>query len=129
MRPLAMLLAALLAAPAWAGALDDCTQKQADTPAVAACLKQRHDEAHRQLTALEDKAMVAMRQLDATTDNRYHAARALRRAQQAYEAYRRQQCDWVEAGYASGNGAGRARLACEIDLDTQRLAELGRQSS
>ncbi|MDE1712198.1 DUF1311 domain-containing protein (plasmid) [Chromobacterium amazonense] len=122
------LIAALLSTQAWAGALDDCTQSQPDTPAIAACLQQRHADIRKQLQAQEDKTLDAMRKLDAATDGRFHAARELRRARQAYEAYRRQHCGWVEASYASGNGAGHARLACEIDLDTQRLAELGRQS-
>ncbi|KJH66297.1 lysozyme inhibitor LprI family protein [Chromobacterium violaceum] len=126
LRPL--LIGVLLAAPAWSGALEDCTRSQADTPAIAACLQQRHAEAGRQLAAQEDKALDAMRKLDGTTDGRFHAARELRRSRQAYRDYRRQHCDWVEASYASGNGAGRARLACEIDLDTQRLADLAGHS-
>ncbi|QEL55523.1 lysozyme inhibitor LprI family protein [Chromobacterium paludis] len=129
MRSARLLIAALLMPlAASAGALDECTQRQPNTPAIAACLQQRHADILAKLQAQEDRALEAMRKLDAATDNRFHAARELRRARQAYEAYRRQQCDWVEASYASGNGAGRARQACEIDLDTQRLAELGRQS-
>ncbi|UTH73365.1 lysozyme inhibitor LprI family protein [Chromobacterium sp. IIBBL 290-4] len=125
----AFLVASLLSLAAQAGALEECTQQQADSPAIASCLKQRHEESERKLAEQEHKSLTAMQQLDATTDNRYHAARVLRRAQQAYQAYRRQQCGWVEASYASGNGAEKARLACEIDLDTQRLADLARQSS
>ncbi|KUM03678.1 DUF1311 domain-containing protein [Chromobacterium subtsugae] len=129
MRMRLTLALALLASPAWAGALDDCAQSAADTPAVAACLQQRHADAQRLLAAQEDKSLAAMRKLDRASDNRFHAARALLRARQAYQTYRRQQCDWLAASYASGNGADRARLACQIDLDTQRLAELGRQGS
>ncbi|OHX19719.1 lysozyme inhibitor LprI family protein [Chromobacterium sphagni] len=123
------LTLALLASPAWAGALDDCSRTQADTQAIASCLKQRHADIHQQLIAQEDKTLAAMRQLDRATDNRFHAARALRRAQQTYQAYLQQQCDWLAASHASGNGADRARLACEIDLDTQRLADLARQGT
>ncbi|MEO4030863.1 lysozyme inhibitor LprI family protein [Chromobacterium vaccinii] len=128
MRLTPLLLGVLLASPAWSGALDDCEQSKADSPAVAACLQQRHGETGRQLAIQEDKALDAMRKLDAATDGRFHAARELRRARQSYRDYRRQHCDWVEASYASGNGAARARLACEIDLDTQRLADLARHS-
>ncbi|AXE32987.1 lysozyme inhibitor LprI family protein [Chromobacterium phragmitis] len=128
MRLAAFLAGAMLASPAWAGALEDCERSQADTPAVAACLQQKQAEASRMLAAQEDKALAAMRKLDAATDMRFHAARDLRRAGEAYRDYRRQHCGWVEASYASGNGGGRARLACEIDLDTRRLADLARHS-
>ncbi|POZ61705.1 lysozyme inhibitor LprI family protein [Chromobacterium alticapitis] len=126
MRFAAPLIAAMLTAPASAGALEDCEQSQSNTPAVADCLRQKQTDASRRLLAQEGKTLADMHALDAVTDSRFHAARELRQAQQAYETYRRQQCDWVAASYASGNGADRARLACQIDLDMQRLTELSR---
>lgn len=118
------LAALLLAAHAGAGALDDCTQAVANMSEMPACLAQRLKTAEHKLAQAESRTLTQMRELDQVTDGRYRAARALEQGQRAFRAYRKAQCAWVAASYASGNGAGHAQAACQIDLTEQRLQQL-----
>lgn len=114
----------LLSAAAWGGSLDDCMGSAGTMPEVGGCLQQRHAQAESRLAATEARVAREMAELDQITAGRYAAARSHRQARQAFARYRERQCRWVAASYASGNGAEQARLACQTDLDEQRLQAL-----
>ena len=116
------MVCGLAAAVATAGALDECTIK-ADHAAVSRCLLDADREARASLHAAEGAAGTRARALDTAT-GRPGANAALARSMRAFADYRKMQCEFVKAMYASGNGADQGMLACQIDLTRRRLRDL-----
>ena len=117
-----LVLCGLAAAPACAGALDECTVK-GDHATVSRCLLDADREAQAALNAAEGAAGKRARDLDTAT-GRPRANAALARSMRAFADFRKAQCDFVQAMYASGNGAEQGALACRIDLTRRRLRDL-----
>ncbi len=42
----------------------------------------------------------------------------------AFTEYRKEQCDFVKAMYASGNGADQGLLGCRVDMTRRRVRDL-----
>jgi len=125
MKPALAMMATILlgfAVPAAAGALDEC-QGAGDHAAVTRCLVEADGEAQASLRNAEGVAGTHARELDAIT-GRPGANAALAKSMRAFADYRKLQCDYVRALYASGNGADQAALACRIDLTRRRVREL-----
>ena len=87
------------------------------------CLVDADGEAQASLRNAEGVAGTHARELDAIT-GRPGANAALAKSMRAFADYRKLQCDYVRALYASGNGADQAALACRIDLTRRRVREL-----
>ena len=111
-----------LAAPATAGALDEC-QTAGDHAAVTRCLLDLDSQAQASLRNAEAVAGTRARELDNAT-GRPGANAALAKSLRAFMEYRTLQCDYVKALYASGSGAEQAGLGCRIDLTRRRVREL-----
>ena len=110
------------AAPATAGALDEC-QTAGDHAAVTRCLLDLDSQAQASLRNAEAVAGTRARELDNAT-GRPGANAALAKSLRAFMEYRTLQCDYVKALYASGSGAEQAALGCRIDLTRRRVREL-----
>ena len=117
-----LAISGLCAAAANAGALDECAVK-GDHAAVSRCLLDADREAQAALNAAEGAAGTRARELDTAT-GRPRANAALARSMRAFADFRKAQCDFVKAMYASGNGAEQGELACRIDLTRRRLRDL-----
>ena len=87
------------AALATAGALDECMIKGGQA-AVTRCLIDADNEATAALNKAEGTAGARARQLDTAT-GRPGAAAALAKSMRAFAEYRKDQCDFVKAMYAS----------------------------
>ncbi|MEO8756018.1 MAG: lysozyme inhibitor LprI family protein [Casimicrobiaceae bacterium] len=111
-----------LTAAAKAGALDECMIK-GDHPAVTRCLLDADKEAQAALVKAEGDAGKKARDLDVAT-GRSGAAAALARSMRAFADYRKAQCDFIKAMYASGNGADQGQLGCQVDLTRRRVRDL-----
>jgi len=110
------------AALATAGALDECMIK-GDQAAVTRCLIDADNEATAALNKAEGTAGARARQLDTAT-GRPGAAAALAKSMRAFAEYRKDQCDFVKAMYASGSGADQGVLGCRVDLTRRRTRDL-----
>ncbi len=121
---LILLLAALTmaAAPASAGALDEC-QTAGDSAAFTKCLLEADAEAQASLRNAEAAAGIRAREIDTVT-GRAGANAALAKSLRAFLEYRTMQCGYVKALYASGSGAEQMGLACRVDLTRRRVREL-----
>ncbi len=117
-----LALGGLAAATANAGALDECLVK-GDHAAVSSCLLDADREAQAALNAAEGIAGRRARELDTAT-GRPRANAALARSMRAFAEFRKAQCAFVKAMYASGNGAEQGEIACRIDLTRRRLRDL-----
>ena len=111
-----------LAAPAAAGALDEC-QTAGDHAAVTRCLAEADAQAQASLRNAEAAAGTRARELDTAT-GRSGANAALAKTLRTFADYRTTQCDYVKALYASGIGAEQAGLGCRVDLTRRRVREL-----
>ena len=110
------------AALATAGALEECMIK-GDHAAVTRCLIEADNEATVALNKAEGLAGTRARQLDTATGHP-GAAAALAKSMRAFADYRKDQCDFVKAMYASGAGADQGQLGCRIDLTRRRVRDL-----
>ena len=119
--PLAMVLL-LIAAPATAGALEEC-QTVGDHAVVMKCLVDADAQAQASLRNAEATAGTRAREIDHAT-GRPGANAALAKTLRTFADYRTTQCDYVKALFASGTGADQALLACRIDLTRRRVREL-----
>jgi len=119
--PLAMVLL-LIAAPATAGALEEC-QTAGDQAVVMKCLVDADAQAQASLRNAEATAGTRAREIDHAT-GRPGANAALAKTLRTFADYRTTQCDYVKALFASGAGADQALLACRIDLTRRRVREL-----
>ena len=111
-----------LAAPAAAGALDEC-QRGGDHAAVTRCLAEADAQAQASLRNAEAAAGTRARELDTAT-GRSGANAALAKTLRTFADYRTTQCDYVKALYGSGVGAEQAGLGCRVDLTRRRVREL-----
>ena len=111
-----------LAAPAAAGALDEC-QTAGDHAAVTRCLAEADAQAQSSLRNAEAAAGTRAREIDNAT-GRPGANAALAKTLRTFADYRTTQCDYVKALYASGIGAEQAGLGCRVDLTRRRVREL-----
>jgi uncharacterized protein YecT (DUF1311 family) len=118
---MAMVLLSL-AAPAAAGALDEC-QTAGDHAAVTRCLAEADAQAQASLRNAEAAAGTRAREIDNAT-GRPGANAALAKTLRTFADYRTTQCDYVKALYASGAGAEQAGLGCRVDLTRRRVREL-----
>ena len=118
---MAVLLLAT-AAPAAAGALDEC-QTAGDHTAVSRCLLEADAQAQASLRNAEAAAGTRAREIDNAT-GRPGANAALAKTLRPFADYRTTQCDYVKALYASGTGGEAAGLACRVDLTRRRVREL-----
>ena len=120
---LAVVCASVLGtALATAGALDECMIK-GDQAAVNRCLIEAENEAQAALNKIEGAAGARARQLDTAT-GRPGAAAALAKSMRAFAEYRKEQCDFVKAMYASGAGAEQGLLGCRVDMTRRRVRDL-----
>lgn len=125
MRAFAWVAGACLGAVAMtagAGALEECMIK-GDHAAVSRCLLESEREAQDALVKAEGDAGKRARDLDLAT-GRAGAAAALAKSMRAFADYRKAQCDFVRAMYASGSGAEQGMIACRIDLTRRRARDL-----
>jgi uncharacterized protein YecT (DUF1311 family) len=111
-----------LAAPAAAGALDEC-QTAGDHAAVTKCLAEADAQAQASLRNAEAAAGTRAREIDNAT-GRPGANAALAKTLRTFADYRTTQCDYIKALYASGVGAEQAGLGCRVDLTRRRVREL-----
>lgn len=109
-------------AVAAAGALEECMIK-GDSAAVTRCLVEADGEATAALNKAEGGASARARQLDTAT-GRPGAAAALAKSIKAFAEYRKDQCDFVRAMYASGAGADQGQLGCRVDMTRRRVRDL-----
>jgi uncharacterized protein YecT (DUF1311 family) len=121
MRSVVLVLAAWAGA-AGAGALDECMIK-GDHAAVSRCLIDLEKEAQASLIKAEGDLGKKARDLDTAT-GRPGAAAALAKSMRAFTDYRRAQCDFVRAMYASGSGADQGQLGCMVDMTRRRVRDL-----
>jgi uncharacterized protein YecT (DUF1311 family) len=117
-----LVLCGVAATAARAGALDECAVR-GDHATVSRCLVDADREAQAALNAAEGVAGKRARELDTAT-GRPRANAALARSMRAFADFRKAQCDFVKAMYASGNGAEQGELACRVDLTRRRLRDL-----
>jgi uncharacterized protein YecT (DUF1311 family) len=115
-------IAACIAATASAGALEECMIK-GDHAAVTRCLIDIDREVQASLNKAEGDAGKRARELDTAT-GRPGAAAALAKSMRAFADYRKMQCEFVRAMYASGAGADQGQLGCMIDLTRRRVRDL-----
>jgi len=118
---MAMFLLAT-AAPAAAGALDEC-QTAGDHAAVSRCLLEADAQAQTSLRNAEAAAGTRAREIDNAT-GRPGANAALAKTLRPFADYRTTQCDYVKALYASGGGGELAQLGCRVDLTRRRVRDL-----
>ena len=116
------ILTALTACTATAGALEECVAR-GDQAAITRCLVDLEKEAQASLNKAEGDAGKRARDIDVAT-GRSSAAPALAKSMRGFAEYRKTQCDFVRAMYASGNGAEQAQLGCMVDLMRRRVREL-----
>jgi uncharacterized protein YecT (DUF1311 family) len=105
-----------------AGAVEECLIK-GDQAAVTRCLIDAENEATSTLNKAEGAAGARARQLDTAT-GRPGAAAALAKSMRAFADYRKEQCDFVKAMYASGAGAEQGLIGCRVDLTRRRVRDL-----
>ncbi len=110
------------AAPAAAGALDEC-MTTGDHAAVTRCLLDSDAQVQASLRNAEAAAGTRAREIDNAT-GRAGANAALAKSMRAFAEYRTLQCDYIKALYGSGAGAEQAGLACRVDLTRRRVREL-----
>lgn len=128
-------LASVLAAIAMSGSASadpilECRVLAGDNIAIADCLRTQLDISSRAMTAAQDLARGAARQLDERTGTE-GAVLGLEATQQAWEAYRDVECQTIALLAGSGATAEAAQLACEIRLTRARtdgLLRLARQA-
>ena len=114
--------ACAVAMTAGAGALEECMIR-GDHAAVGKCLLEAEREAQDALVKAEGDAGRKARDLDLAT-GRGGAAAALAKSMRAFADYRKAQCDFVRAMYASGSGADQGALGCRVDLNRRRARDL-----
>ena len=119
---LAMAMAMSSTGAAFAGALEEC-HIRGDHAAVTRCLVEADKEVQAALLKAEGDAGKRARDIDTAT-GRSSASPALAKTMRTFADYRKTQCDFVRALYASGNGAEQAQIACMIDLTRRRVREL-----
>ena len=117
-----VLLLAGWAGFAGAGALEECMIK-GDQAAVTRCLIEAEKEVQLALNKAEGDAGKKARDLDTAT-GRPGAAAALAKSMRAFGDYRKAQCDFVRAMYASSAGADAGTLGCMIDITRRRVRDL-----
>jgi uncharacterized protein YecT (DUF1311 family) len=113
---------AIATAAANAGALDECMIK-GDHAAVTRCLIDAESEAQATLDKAEGLAGTRARKLDTAT-GRPGAAAALAKSMRAFAEYRKDQCDFVRAMYASGAGTEQRLVGCRVDMTRRRVRDL-----
>lgn len=121
-RILAAGAVASMAMAASAGALDECMIR-GDHAVVTRCLLDADNEAQAALNKAEGDAGQRARDLDKAT-GRPGANAALAKTMRAFADYRKAQCDFVRAMYASGSGADQGQLGCRVDMTRRRVRDL-----
>jgi uncharacterized protein YecT (DUF1311 family) len=121
-RILAAAAVASMAMSAGAGALDECMIR-GDHAVVTRCLLDADNEAQAALNKVEGDAGQRARELDKAT-GRPGANAALAKTMRAFADYRKAQCDFVRAMYASGSGADQGQLGCRVDMTRRRVRDL-----
>lgn len=109
-----------------AGTAGDCYRKADSAIAVQACLKQEYDEVKKYYDDVLDRVMSGARDLD-RVQRKKEAVKALTEANNAFEAYVEQQCQWVQTSYANASGAGAAAMACRVNLYRARAGSMDAQ--
>jgi uncharacterized protein YecT (DUF1311 family) len=119
---IAVTMALAWAAPAAAGALDEC-QTVGDKEVVMRCMLEADAQAQASLRNAEAAAGTRAREIDSAT-GRPLANAALAKTLRTFADYRTTQCDYIRVLYASSGGAEQAALACRVDLTRRRVREL-----
>jgi uncharacterized protein YecT (DUF1311 family) len=122
MRAAALSVTLAFAAGASAGALEECMGKS-DHAATTRCLTDAERAAQDQLVKIEGDIARKAREIDTAT-GRGGAAAAFGRSMREFSEYRKAQCDFVRAMYASGSGADQGQLACMVDMTRRRIRDL-----
>ena len=116
---MAFILAAMATGTASAGAVEECIGR-GDHATATRCLVENEKEAQNALVKAEGDAGRKARDIDTAT-GRSSAAPALAKSMRAFADYRKAQCDFVRAMYASGTGAEQAYVGCIIDVTRRRV--------
>jgi putative lipoprotein len=117
------LAGAVLAGPAFAGAMADCMVDGAADEAVTRCLESTELEVAAELERVRTAAAAHFTTLDAITGNQ-RASRTLAQSQVAYELFRDLDCHLDELNQGVSAKAADHRLACRIDHDRARIGTL-----
>jgi putative lipoprotein len=112
-----------LAAPAFAGAMEDCMVDGAGDEAITVCLESAELAVAAELDRVRIAAAAHFAGLDAITGNQ-RAGRTLAQAQSAYELFRDLDCHLDELNQGISTKATDYRRACRIDHDRARIATL-----
>jgi uncharacterized protein YecT (DUF1311 family) len=118
-----LLTVALASGAAHAAAIDECYRKALNNTEVVPCLEAAHKQAQAEMAASTKRLEAQLADLERQTAVKGLVA-AARKAQADFAPYLKAQCKLVEATYASGGGAAKAGLACQVDLLRARTAEL-----
>ena len=122
MKTVIAILALTMGGAAMAGAVEECLVR-GDQAAVTRCLLDNEKEAQASLAKAEGDAGKKARDIDTAT-GRSSAAPALAKSMRAFAEYRKMQCDFVKAMFASAPGAEQAQIGCVIDVTRRRVREL-----
>ena len=119
------LVAASLLMPslAWADPSWECSVDSSSQVETAECLIGVESDVNAVLEMALKTAREVAKQLDEVTE-RDTTVPALERAQNAWEAHRDAECDYVGARYAGGSGTGIAIRSCRITMTRARIVAL-----
>jgi uncharacterized protein YecT (DUF1311 family) len=116
------LLAWVVALPAGAGALEDCSLRGARAT-IAKCLADADGEAQAALVKAEGALGRLAREVDTATGHPVAAA-ALARSMREFADYRKAQCEFVRAMRADGANAEFVLQGCMVDMTRRRVRDV-----
>lgn len=118
---LALLLLSLLAAPIAHGAvLNDCQRSGKKPVQISSCLREEQIKAEASLN-------IATVQARRQTKGNPQALHDFDERHQAWQIHRSRECRRRFDSAPPGSAAGDVRMACEIELTRQRLADIARR--
>jgi uncharacterized protein YecT (DUF1311 family) len=123
---LAMAASAANAADTAEAIIENCW-KGHDHPGMSSCVVARAADAEKKLSSTQQAILTL---IDKTRSERglpgyqREARSTIRNANRTFEKYRGEQCGYLAAVAAKGNGAEDVRLACETSLNAGRAEQL-----
>lgn len=92
---------------------------------MSACVERRAVEAHSRLKETEAQLRKGIAESEESAGySRSAAIAALEASSKSFREYRRKQCDLVYAVASMGQGAEDNKMACEAQLNLERVAQL-----
>ena len=128
-RLLAIALLLVGSVGAQAQATQAACAEEASTPRINACLQRVLEARDKVLAAEVQRARAVWRERDALAAREgtvFRVGPALEKSQQAWEAYREQECSARALTYGYGTGAAAESLRCMIELTEQRTDAIAR---